>query len=166
MPDESATLTKIRIVSNSIPAMFRVLPRASISPFRGIACRPTQLLLRFNSSKAAPKGNVKEISDLTQFKDFVKPDKLTVIDFYATWCGPCKALEPIFAMLSDKIPEVSFGRVDVDKATDVAQEYQISAMPTCLFFQNGLKIDTIVGANPPRLVELIAEHGKVDLKNR
>ncbi|CAK7909866.1 thioredoxin-2 [[Candida] anglica] len=106
---------------------------------------------------------VREIGDLSQFKQFVKGDKVSVIDFYATWCGPCKALEPIFAALAEKVPEVQFGRVDVDNAQDVAQEYGITAMPTCLFFKDGEKVDTIIGANPPKLISLIKEHGKVNL---
>lgn len=127
------------------------------------AVRPNQFV-RFNSAK--PKGNVKELTNLLEFNQFVKADKLSVIDFYATWCGPCKALEPIFAMLSERIPEVQFGRVDVDQATDVATEYQISAMPTCILLKEGQKVDTLVGANPPKLVELIAQHGNVDLTSR
>lgn len=113
-----------------------------------------------------PKGNVKELTDLSGFKDFIKAEKLSVIDFYATWCGPCKAIEPVFAMLSERIPEVQFGRVDVDQAAEVAQEYQITAMPTCLFFKGSEGIDQLVGANPPQLVKLISQHGEVDLSNR
>ncbi|CUM62680.1 uncharacterized protein PRCAT00000234001 [Priceomyces carsonii] len=121
---------------------------------------------RAYSDQVSPS-KVKEIKDLTEFKNFVSsPDKLSVIDFYATWCGPCKALEPIFATLADRIPEVKFGRVDVDVAEDVALEYGITAMPTCILLKDGEKIETIVGANPPKLVELIQKHSGVDLSKR
>lgn len=115
----------------------------------------------FVSTRSLSK--VREITDLKQFNSFVKSDgkKVSVIDFYATWCGPCKALEPIFAALAEKVPEVQFGRVDVDTAQDIAQEYGITAMPTCMFFKDGSKIDTIIGANPPKLINLIKEHGDI-----
>ena len=111
--------------------------------------------VRFNST-------VKEITNLKDFRTFVGAPKVSVIDFYATWCGPCKALEPIFAALAEKAPEVQFGRVDVDTANDVAHEYGITAMPTCIFFENGLKEDTIIGANPQKLISLVKKYGKVD----
>lgn len=121
---------------------------------------------RFYSSENA-HGNVQELEDLKQFKQFVSNgEKVSVIDFYATWCGPCKALEPIFAMLAERVPEVQFGRVDVDKAQDTAMEYGITAMPTCKFFKNGEDLDTIIGANPPKLVSLIKEHSGVDISGR
>lgn len=118
-------------------------------------------------SMSTPHGKVQEITTMAEFKKLVdNPDKVTVIDYYATWCGPCKALEPIFAMLSERIPEVQFGRVDVDQAQDVAMEYAVSAMPTCILFKDGEKLDTIVGANPPKLVKLITEHSGVDITGR
>lgn len=111
------------------------------------------------------KGTVEEIHDLSQLAKLVgQKDKLAVVDFYANWCGPCKALEPIFNALALKVPEVNFARVDVDAAQDVAQEYAITAMPTCLFFKNGEKIETIIGANPPKLVQLIETHSGTKLK--
>ncbi|ODV78055.1 thioredoxin [Suhomyces tanzawaensis NRRL Y-17324] len=113
---------------------------------------------------ATSESNIKEIADLPQFREFISnTERVSVIDFYATWCGPCKALEPIFDMLAQRVPEVQFGRVDVDAAQDVAGEYGITAMPTCLFFKDGQKVDTIIGANPPKLVELIQKHGDVKI---
>lgn len=104
---------------------------------------------------------VREIADLKQFNQFVGTEKVSVIDFYATWCGPCKALEPIFESLAEKVPQVQFGRVDVDDNQQVAHEYGITAMPTCLFFKDGKKVDTIIGANPPKLVALIQKHAEL-----
>lgn len=115
---------------------------------------------------APHSGSVKELTELPGFFEFVKQPNVSVVDFYATWCGPCKALEPIFVTLAERIPEVQFGRVDVDAAQDIATEYAISAMPTCLLFKNGEAVGKIVGANPPKLLELIEEHAQVDLKGR
>lgn len=113
--------------------------------------------VRFNST-------IRELYDLKQFTQFVNVDKLSVVDFYATWCGPCKALEPVMEHLAAAAPEVQFARVDVDEAQDVAQEYAITAMPTCLYFKNGEQIDKVVGANPPKLAQLVQQHGNVELK--
>lgn len=119
--------------------------------------------LRFSSSAQA----VAEIKDLQQFtKTIGNKQQLSVVDFYATWCGPCKAIAPIFEQLAVKVPEVEFARVDVDRAEDVAREYGITAMPTILFFQDGEKVDTIVGANLQKLVKLIEQYSGVDPKLR
>lgn len=117
--------------------------------------------LRFHSTA------ITELTSLKQLHGFLADSsKVSVVDFYAVWCGPCKMLEPIFQTLSDKIPEVQFGRVDVDNAQDIAQEYAVSAMPTCIILKGNEKLDTIVGANPGKLVESIATHAGIDLKGR
>lgn len=138
------------------PAAFRSLKSTQFGA-------PQVRLQRFYSEQ---KGHIQEIRDLKQFTQFIQNEKVSVIDFYATWCGPCKALEPIFDSLAEKVPEVQFGRVDVDEAQTIAGEYGITAMPTCLFFQDGEKVDTIIGANPPKLVQLIQKHAKLDLAGR
>lgn len=142
-------------------------PTLGFSVTRSSAFGIQHLYNKRSFSSEAPKGNVQELEDLKQFQQFVSNgEKVSVIDFYATWCGPCKALEPIFAMLSERVPEVQFGRVDVDKAQDTAMEYGITAMPTCKFFKDGEQLDTIIGANPPKLVSLIKEHSGVDISGR
>lgn len=121
---------------------------------------------RFYSTEAA-KGTVQELTSMKELRAFLNNgDKVSVIDFYAVWCGPCKMLEPIFAALSEKVPEVQFGRVDVDNAQDIAQEYAIAAMPTCIILKGDDKLETIVGANPTKLVDSIAQHSGIDFKSR
>lgn len=60
-----------------------------------------------------------------------------VIDFYATWCGPCRAVGPKVGELSEKYQNVRFVQVDVDKMRGVAQQYNVTAMPTFVFLKNG-----------------------------
>lgn len=85
-------------------------------------------------------------------------DSLVVIDFSATWCGPCKAIAPIFAELAQDTTGVYFMKVDVDENPDTAAKYSVSAMPTFLFIKNGEVVDRLMGANPGRLGELIEQH--------
>lgn len=116
---------------------------------------------RYNSSKVSEIGSLQELNNLIATKD-----KLSVVDFYATWCGPCKAVSPIFDKLAEKVPEVDFARVDVDKAQEVAMEYRVSAMPTFLLFQNGEKVETIVGADLKNIFLSISKYSGVDLSKR
>jgi thioredoxin 1 len=90
---------------------------------------------------------VAEITSLQQFNEEIKYSGLTVVDFYATWCGPCRMISPLIEQLANSNPNVHFFKVDVDAVPDVSSENGISAMPTILFFKNGEKVETIVGAN-------------------
>jgi thioredoxin 1 len=85
-------------------------------------------------------------------------DKLIAIDFTATWCGPCQFIGPIFEALSKEYPDVSFDKVDVDDASDIAEACGISAMPTFQFFKGGKKIDDFCGASKEKLVEKLDKH--------
>jgi len=85
-------------------------------------------------------------------------DKLVVIDFHATWCGPCHAIAPKFESLSKEYRQVVFCKCDVDAASDVAQTYSVSAMPTFVFVKNGTKVDMVRGADPRALENNIKKH--------
>lgn len=75
-------------------------------------------------------------------------DKLVVVDFFATWCGPCKMIAPMVEKFSEQYAEgATFLKVDVDQIPDLAQRYEISAMPTLVFIKNGAEITKVVGAN-------------------
>lgn len=80
-----------------------------------------------------------------------------VLDCWATWCGPCKAISPVIEGYSDQYPQAQFYKVDVDAVPDVAQELGVRAMPTIMLFKDGEKITEIVGANAQAIEQAIKE---------
>lgn len=82
----------------------------------------------------------------------------TVVDFYATWCGPCRQISPLVEQLAVKYSgKVNFIKVDVDQAPDCVSHYAIQAMPTFLFFSaEGREVDRMVGADPEALQRKVA----------
>ncbi|KAG4931747.1 hypothetical protein AAZX31_17G240700 [Glycine max] len=84
--------------------------------------------------------------------------KLIVVDFTASWCGPCRFMAPVLAEIAKKTPELIFLKVDVDEVRPVAEEYSIEAMPTFLFLKDGEIVDKVVGASKDDLQATIAKH--------
>lgn len=85
----------------------------------------------------------------SEFSALLQEDKLLVVDFYATWCGPCKKLSPTLDEVSEELGEqVNIVKVDVDESEDLAMDYGIRSVPTVLFFKNGQQVDKFVGALP------------------
>eukprot|EP00092_Neocalanus_flemingeri_P005489 GFUD01005919.1.p2 GENE.GFUD01005919.1~~GFUD01005919.1.p2 ORF type:complete len:106 (-),score=34.79 GFUD01005919.1:661-978(-) len=83
-------------------------------------------------------------------------DKLVVVDFHATWCGPCKMIAPHLQEMSNTMEDVVFLKVDVDECEDIAAKYEISAMPTFIFIKSKAKVADLTGANIERLKQLVA----------
>ena len=85
----------------------------------------------------------------SEFSGLLQEDKLLVVDFYATWCGPCKKLSPTLDEVSEELGEqLNIVKVDVDESEDLAMDYGIRSVPTVLFFKNGQQVDKFVGALP------------------
>ena len=85
----------------------------------------------------------------SEFSGLLQEDKLLVVDFYATWCGPCKKLSPTLDEVSEEFAgQVNIVKVDVDESEDLALNYGIRSVPTVLFFKNGQQVDKFVGALP------------------
>merc|ERR1711998_316770 len=85
-------------------------------------------------------------------------DKLVVVDFTASWCGPCQRIAPVFTKLAEEMPDVVFVKVDVDENEETAQACGIQAMPTFQFYKGGAKLHEFSGASEDKIREAIAAH--------
>ncbi|KAI4314798.1 hypothetical protein L6164_027670 [Bauhinia variegata] len=84
--------------------------------------------------------------------------KLIVVDFTASWCGPCRFIAPFLAELARTFTNVTFLKVDVDELKTVAQDWAVEAMPTFMFVKEGKIVDKVVGAKKDELQQTIVKH--------
>ncbi len=91
-----------------------------------------------------------KITELTKknFDKFVKEDKV-VVDFWATWCGPCKIMASIFEDTARELKDkAKFARINVDDNSELAQRFQVMSIPTLIFFRDGEQVDRAIGVIP------------------
>ena len=100
---------------------------------------------------------VQEITDVTQIPTGGK----VVLDFYATWCGPCKRIAPMFKELSEKFPTIQFFKVDVDEANDVSEQFSVESLPTFVFLKDGNVMGRLEGADFNNLLALLEKLEKI-----
>jgi thioredoxin 1 len=105
---------------------------------------------------SATTTNILEVNDAT-FSDVVeKSDRLTVVDFWATWCGPCRLIAPLLEDLAVRYADtVRIAKLDIDQNVRTTTRYNIRSAPTLLFFKNGELVDRVIGAVPKARIEQI-----------
>lgn len=80
--------------------------------------------------------------------EVINSNEVAVIDFFATWCGPCKMLAPVFEEVANETPNAKFFKVDIDESLDLARQYSVSSVPTIKIFRKGDLMETFVGFMP------------------
>ena len=99
-----------------------------------------------------------------EFKDTVHGDGITFVDFWATWCGPCKNFGPIYEKASEANPDITFAKVDTDAEKDLAGALGISSIPTLMVFRDNVLVYREAGALPaPALDSLITQVRDLDM---
>ena len=95
----------------------------------------------------------KEFTD-ANFDELLSSNKVVVADFWATWCGPCKAMGPSIDELAVEYEgKALIGKVDVEENNDLAEKYAIRSVPTIIFFKDGEMVDKVVGLQPKAAIE-------------
>jgi thioredoxin 1 len=93
--------------------------------------------------------NTVDVTDDTFDADVLKSDKTVVVDFWATWCGPCRMVAPVLDEIAGENKEkLTVAKLDIDANPETARNFQVMSIPTMIVFQDGKPVKQIVGAKP------------------
>lgn len=109
----------------------------------------------------AVNGKVFEITDTNFDEEIRDRDELSMVDFWAVWCGPCRIIAPVIEQLAEDYADrgLRVGKLDVDSNPQTASQFGVRSIPTVIFFRNGEVVDKVVGAVPrPQLEEKIKRY--------
>lgn len=108
----------------------------------------------------ADSNNIKTVTDANFQSEIADNSGLSMVDFWADWCGPCRLIAPFVEQLADEYAgKVTVGKLDVDANQRTAAQFGVRSIPTVLFFKDGKLVDQVVGAVPkPALDRKIQEH--------
>ncbi|WP_348734011.1 thioredoxin [uncultured Mycolicibacterium sp.] len=95
-----------------------------------------------------------------QFNDIVSDNEIVLVDFWASWCGPCKQFAPTYAASSEKHPDVVFAKVDTEAEQQLAAAADIRSIPTLMAFKKGKLVFNHAGALPPAALEDLVQKVK------
>ena len=101
---------------------------------------------------------VSEVKRSNFKEEVILSDKLVLVDLYAPWCGPCRALAPVLEEIAEKYQDkVKVVKVNVDEEESIAARFGVMSIPTVLFFRNGKTVASFVGLKSPSEIESIVE---------
>ena len=100
-----------------------------------------------------------ELTD-TNFEKTISQEGIVFIDFWAPWCGPCKAFGPIFEKVADKNPDMTFAKLNTEEQRVVASQLQITSIPTLMIFRDGIGIFSQPGMLPESALDSLVEKAK------
>lgn len=107
-----------------------------------------------NKNKVKENDNMAQVISSEEFNNLVQnTEGIAVVDFFATWCGPCKMLGPVLEEVASERSEIQIVKIDVDENTSLAKTYGIMSVPTMILFKDGKPISKKSGYMPKELIE-------------
>ena len=85
-------------------------------------------------------------------EEVLKSDKTVLLDFWASWCGPCKMLSPVVDQIGEENPDIKVGKVNVDEEMDLARQFNVMSIPTLVVFKDGKQVNQSVGVQPKEAI--------------
>jgi thioredoxin 1 len=146
------------------PAARTVVPwRASQTVARKVIQSAVALGAGLKQNQGIPFGSksmAKEFTSANFQSEVLEASGPVLVDFWATWCGPCRQIAPVIDQLAKENPDLSVGKVDVDAHQDLAIRYGVSSIPSILIFRDGEVVESVLGVQPKSSLQMLLNRHK------